>query len=118
MITDILIMANVDNNAAPPSTWLNIDVSMVHAVVKSGERKNTQVTFTRKNVSNASINFEEDNTFNKFPPLTPCITSDPFSAGIGDGLFAISWITFSPARNNPCRPPHTTNVQLAPCHKP
>jgi len=38
-------------------TRVNIEVSNRHAVVKLGERKNTQVTFTKKNVSRAIKKF-------------------------------------------------------------
>src|SRR5687768_15906452 len=59
IITVIFIIVSVGSKAAPPFTSVNIDDKMLQAVVKSGERKNTHVTFTRKNVSSASSNFED-----------------------------------------------------------
>ena len=46
-------MLKVVNNTAPSLTGENIDVSILHAEVKSGARKNTQVTLMKKNVINA-----------------------------------------------------------------
>ena len=57
VITDTLIMLNVCKTATPLLCPPNIEKSKSHAVVKSGERKNTQVTLIRKNVSKAQKKF-------------------------------------------------------------
>ena len=47
----------VGSIGAPLAARVNIEVSNLQAVAKSGERKNTQVTFTKKNVSSARKKF-------------------------------------------------------------
>src|SRR4051812_3054711 len=55
MITMVIfIISIVANTGMLLSACLNMEVSMRHAVVKSAARKNTHVTFTRKNVNSAS----------------------------------------------------------------
>ena len=44
-------------SSGAPFTRVNIEVNNLHAVVKLGERKNTQVTFTKKKVSKARKKF-------------------------------------------------------------
>ena len=56
--TETLIILRVGNTAAPVDRP-NMEDNNLHAVVKSAERKNTQVTFTRKNVSSARKKFCE-----------------------------------------------------------
>src|SRR5687767_247042 len=51
-----LSMFKVGNTAVPFSTFPNMDDSIRQAVGKSCARKNTQVIFTRKKVSNARKN--------------------------------------------------------------
>ena len=55
--TETFIMSIVGKMGAPLPARENIDVSSLQAVVKSGERKNTQVTLTKKNVTRARIKF-------------------------------------------------------------
>src|SRR4030095_10727928 len=55
--TETFIISIVGSRGAPLLTRVNIDVSNRHAVVKSGERKNTHVTFTKKKVNNAMKKF-------------------------------------------------------------
>lgn len=54
--TETFIISRVGNTAAPPDNP-NIEDNNRHAVVKSAERKNTQVTFMRKNVRKARKKF-------------------------------------------------------------
>ena len=56
--TETFIILRVGNIAAPEDKP-NMEDNNLQAVVKSAERKNTQVTFTRKNVSNARKKFCE-----------------------------------------------------------
>ena len=49
-MTETLIMANVVSNAALSFPDPNMEPSIFHAVEKSAALKNTQVTFTKKNV--------------------------------------------------------------------
>src|SRR4030095_655433 len=55
--TETLIISMVGSIGAPLVARVNIDVSNLQAVAKSGERKNTQVTFTKKNVRRARKKF-------------------------------------------------------------
>ena len=64
-------MASVDKIAALPDTLLNIDVSNLPAVAKSGERKNTQVTFMKKKVTSAIAKFEVGMLFKKRGACNP-----------------------------------------------
>src|SRR5688572_3595896 len=63
VINEILITAIVPNKAVAPSELPNIDPSNLQAVGKSGDLKNTQVTFTRKNVKSASVKLDEVTVF-------------------------------------------------------
>ena len=55
--TDTLIISIVASSGAPLFTRVNIEVSNRQAVVKSAERKNTQVTLTKKKVNKAKRKF-------------------------------------------------------------
>src|SRR5215217_8367506 len=54
VMTETLIISKVDSKAAPFFTKPNIEARMRQAVSKSAALKNTQVTFTRKNVKRAA----------------------------------------------------------------
>src|SRR5688572_26960349 len=60
VITETLMMSKVANKAVPFFTKPNIEESKRQAVTKSAAWKNTQVTFTRKNVNNAFKKSRED----------------------------------------------------------
>src|SRR5215212_4859264 len=51
--TDTLIISTVASNATPLVVRPNMDDNNLQAVEKSGERKNTHVTFTKKKVRSA-----------------------------------------------------------------
>ena len=72
------MIAKLVNSTAPLGTRENIDVSILHAEVKSGDLKNTHVTFTRKNVSNARKKFDDLTFLKKCGAinLTPCIAME------------------------------------------
>src|SRR5688572_26970652 len=53
--TATLIISIVANKGAPLFCIPNMDVNILHAESKSGQRKNTQVIFTRKNVNSAPM---------------------------------------------------------------
>ena len=78
-------MLRVGRRAAPLFTCENMEVNIRHADVKSGERKNTHVTFTKKNVNNASKKFDDCTFFKKRGAIKPCTTMVEVKALIAPG---------------------------------
>lgn len=85
MMTVIFIMLNVDNKTAPLGTCENIEVNNLHAEVKSGDRKNTQVTLMKKNVTIASIKLRKVLALNSLgiTPRTPISPEGTDAMGTG-----------------------------------
>ena len=99
--TDTFIMSMVGSTGAPLLTLVNMDVSNRHAVPKSGDLKNTQVTFTRKKVNRAIKKFcavfvRKNAGANEAEVVTTCTVS---TAGINSGTGETS-VGSLLARNN------------------
>lgn len=67
-------MLRVDSTTAPFGTLLNMDVNSIQADEKSGDLKNTQVTFTKKKVSNARKKLDDTIDFKKRGAAMPLCT--------------------------------------------
>src|ERR1700704_1978693 len=96
MITVTFIISIVVSKGAPPGTLENMDLNNSHALPKVGARKNTQVTFTRKNVNRANrklVNVLLCNAGVAAPCTTTGSATNP--AGTRDGVLRISRIAFS-----------------------
>ena len=86
-------MLKVVNNTAPSFTGENIEVSILHADVKSGALKNTHVTLMKKNVTIASIKLAKVLLLIKSVPCPSFIPSAVTANG--KGTLRTSFINFS-----------------------
>src|SRR5258705_11635385 len=94
-----------------------MDISILQAEVKSVARKNTQVTFIKKNVNRARKKLLSVLVFTKAGIMEAL--SMTISVAILFGLLiSFSFINLSAQRYIPCNAPQTTNVHEAPCHSP
>ena len=83
------MMVRFDKSTAPLGTCENIEVSIRHAEVKSGDLKNTQVTFTRKKVNKARRKLDDCTFFKNRGAIKPCTTTLVFGTSSGIGFILI-----------------------------